>query len=349
MNVLYERDADLARLRRRRIAIIGFGSQGGAPAQNRRDSGCEVIVGARPRGAGAQRARAAGFTVRSAAEAAAAAEEVMLLVPDEQAPEIYTREIAPHLRPGAYLGFSHGFGIHFEAIRPAPAVNVFLVAPKGPGAWVRGEFQRGGGVPCLLAVAADPAGDTRALALAYAAAIGGGRAGVLETTFAEETETDLFGEQAVLCGGTAALVTAGFETLVAAGYAPEMAFFECLHELKLIVDLLYRGGLTAMWSEVSNTARYGGLTRGAQVVTPEVRAAMAEMLAGIRSGAFAREWLAEHRGGGARLEALTRAAARHPLEQVGARLRAMMPWLAAGTAAAAKTVPEPGPEPVEVA
>ncbi|HET9784930.1 MAG TPA: ketol-acid reductoisomerase [Terriglobales bacterium] len=347
MNVLYERDADWERLRRRRIAIIGFGSQGGAQARNLRDSGCDVIIGARPGGAGAARARAAGFSVRTAAQAAAAAEVVMLLVPDEQAPEIYQREIAPHLLPGAFLGFSHGFSIHFGAIRPAAEVNVFLVAPKGPGAWVRGEFERGGGVPCLLAVAADPSGGTRALGLAYAAAIGGGRAGILETTFAEETETDLFGEQAVLCGGTAALVAAGFETLVDAGYAPEMAFFECLHELKLIVDLFYRGGLTAMWSEVSNTARYGGLTRGARVVTPEVRAALAEMLAGIRSGDFAREWLAEHRGGAARLDALTRAAAAHPLEEVGARLRAMMPWLAAGTAAA-KPAPAPEPAPVEV-
>ncbi|HUX67176.1 MAG TPA: ketol-acid reductoisomerase [Terriglobales bacterium] len=339
MNVYYDRDADPGRLGGRVIAVMGYGSQGSAQAQNLRDSGCQVVVGLRPGSPSEARARRAGFAVLPTPEAVARAQVAMLLVPDEQAPAIFRQEVAPHLAPGAYLGFSHGFGIHFGLIQPAAGVNVFLVAPKSPGDWVRREYQRGAGVPCLLAVHQDPGGNTRALGLAYAAAIGGGRAGVIETSFREETETDLFGEQAVLCGGASALIQAGYETLVEAGYAPEMAYFECLHEMKLIVDLLYRGGLSAMRREVSNTARYGDLTRGPRLLAEPVKARMRALLAEIQSGAFAAEWMAEHEAGGAHFAALSEQARQHPMEAVGERLRAMMPWLQGQGEAAPRAVP----------
>src|SRR5271156_5258797 len=252
----------------------------------------------------------------------------MILAPDEEQPAIFLRQIAPHLKDGAYLAFAHGFAIHFGTIVPPPNVNVFMVAPKGPGRLVRSEYEAGRGVPCLIAVAANPSGDAREVALAYAAAIGGGRAGILETTFKEECETDLFGEQAVLCGGLSALVTAGFETLVEAGYAPEMAYFECLHEVKLIVDLIYEGGMANMRYSISNTAEYGDYTRGPRVVTAETKAEMKRVLDDIQSGRFAREWVLENAAGQPSFKAMRAACATHPIEQVGEKLRAMMPWIA---------------------
>ena len=348
MNVFYDKDADLGRIRKLNIAVIGYGSQGRAQALNLRDSGCDVVIGLRPASPSAQRAEADGFRVRPTAEAVAAADLVMMLVPDEKAPAIYRESVAPNLKPGAYLAFSHGFGIHFRYIQPPPTANVFLVAPKSPGHLVRTEFERGAGVPCLLAIQQDPGGSTRAIGLAYASAIGGGRAGIIETTFREETETDLFGEQAVLCAGVSALIQAGYETLVDAGYAPEMAYFECLHELKLIVDLFYKGGISAMRREVSNTARYGDLTRGARLITPDVRERMRGLLDEIQSGAFAREWMADYEAGLPRFRALTQQGETHPMEAVGARLRAMMPWLdgAKSQPKPAAASPQPAPSAV---
>src|SRR6185437_15559357 len=269
MNIYYDKDANLNLIREKQIAVIGYGSQGFAQASNLKDSGCDVTVGLRRGSASWQKAEHAGHKVLPVAEAAAEADIVMMLVPDELAPEIYAREVAESITPGKYLSFSHGFSIHYKFIEPPEDANVFMVAPKGPGHLVRHEFKRGAGVPCLLAVSQDPTGDTRQIGLAYASAIGGGRAGIIETTFREETETDLFGEQAVLCGGVSALIQAGYETLVEAGYAPEMAYFECLHEMKLIVDLFYKGGISNMRHEVSNTAQYGDLTRGPRLITPE--------------------------------------------------------------------------------
>ncbi len=337
MNVSYDKDADLGLLRPLKIAVIGFGSQGRAHARNLRDSGMDVMIGLRPGSPSAQKAEADGFRVLPTGEAVAAAQVVMVLVPDEKAPGIYRESIGPNLKPGAYLAFAHGFGIHFKYIEPPANVNVFLVAPKSPGHLVRTEFERGAGVPCLLAVQQDPSGNTRAIGLAYASAIGGGRAGIIETTFREETETDLFGEQAVLCGGVSALVRAGYETLVEAGYAPEMAYFECLHELKLIVDLFYKGGISAMRREISNTARYGDLTRGPRLITPDVRERMKVLLGEIQSGAFAREWVGDYNAGLPRFKALTAEGENHPMEEVGRRLRAMMPWLEGPKADAAKS------------
>lgn len=327
MKVFYDRDADLNLLLGKRIAVIGYGAQGFAHANNLRDSGCDVIVGLKPGSPSRPKAERAGFRVLDTAEAAFNGEVVMLLVPDEIAPEIYARDIAPNLLPGNYLGFAHGFSIHFRKTIPAADVNVFMVAPKAPGHLERYEYTQGRGVPCLLAVHQDPAGDTRQIGLAYASAIGGGRAGIIETTFKEETETDLFGEQAVLCGGLTSLIQAGFETLVDAGYAPEMAYFECLHEVKLIVDLLYEGGLSNMRYSVSNTAEYGDLTRGPRVINQSVRDEMKRVLADIQSGSFADEWMAECEGGKTRFKQLEEAADRHPIEQVGRELRSMMPWL----------------------
>ncbi len=283
----------------------------------------------RPGSPSGARARRAGFAVLPTPEAVARAAVAMLLVPDEQAPAIFRQEVAPHLAPGAYLGFSHGFGIHFGLIQPAAGVNVFLVAPKSPGDWVRREYQRGAGVPCLLAVHQDPGGDTRALGLAYAAAIGGGRAGVIETSFREETETDLFGEQAVLCGGTVELIKAGFETLVEAGYAPEMAYFECLHELKLIVDLIYEGGIANMNYSISNNAEYGEYVTGPKIVTDETKRAMKQALKDIQTGEYAKSFILENRAGAPTLLSRRRLTAEHPIETVGEKLRAMMPWIKA--------------------
>jgi ketol-acid reductoisomerase len=329
MKVYYDRDADLNALRERRIAVIGYGSQGFAQSNNLKDSGCDVTVGLKPDSPSRAKAERAGLKVLPVAEAAAEADLVMMLVPDEVASEVYAREVAESMTPGKYLAFSHGFSIHYGFIKPPEDVNVLMVAPKGPGHLVRSEYVRGAGVPCLLAVNQDPTGDTRALGLAYASAIGGGRAGIIETSFREETETDLFGEQAVLCGGLTSLIKAGFETLVEAGYAPEMAYFECLHEMKLIVDLIYEGGISEMRYSVSNTAQYGDMTRGPAVVNDETKRRMRGLLAEIQSGAFAREWMKENRGGKERFRRLEAETAEHQIERVGRSLREMMPWLSA--------------------
>ena len=327
LNIYYDRDAEPARLKGKKIAVLGFGSQGHAHALNLKDGGHRVAVGLRPGSASRAKAQAAGLEVMDTAEAARWGDIVMMLVPDELAPETYEQEVAPGLTAGKCFAVAHGFSIHFRKIVPPPDVSVFMVAPKAPGHLVRHEFTKGTGVPMLLAVHQDPRGDTKAVALAYACAIGGGRAGVIETTFKDETETDLFGEQAVLCGGLTALVTAGFETLVEAGYPPEMAYFECLHEMKLIVDLVYEGGIQNMRYSVSNTAEYGDLTRGPRIITEETRRVMRAMLADIQSGKFADEWMAEHQAGKPTFKRLEAAGREHLIERVGERLRAMMPWL----------------------
>ena len=332
VRVYYEADTDRARLRDRVFAIIGYGSQGHAHAQNLRDSGARVIVGLRPDGASWQQAASDGLEVRPVAEAAKAGDVIMMLVPDQEQRAVYEAAVAPALGAGKTLMFAHGFNIHFGEIVPPPAVDVSMIAPKSPGHLVRSEYQAGRGVPGLVAVHQDASGKALANALAYGTGIGCSRAGVIATTFAEETETDLFGEQAVLCGGVTALIQAGFETLTEAGYAPEMAYFECLHELKLIVDLIYRGGLGFMRHSISNTAEYGDLTRGSRVISPAVREEMRRLLADIRNGTFAKEWIAECRAGAPRFNELRRAAKDHPIEQVGARLRAMMPWTEEGKA-----------------
>jgi ketol-acid reductoisomerase len=351
MEVFYDKDARPGVLAGKRIAVIGFGSQGHAHALNLRDSGQDVIVGLADRDAFWSRAEASGLEVYETAEAVRRGDVVVFLIPDELQPEVFRRDLEPNLKDGAYLGFAHGFGIHFKRIVPPAAVNVFMVAPKGPGHLVRREYQAGAGVPCLLAVYQDPSGDTRELGLAYACGIGGGRAGILETTFREETETDLFGEQAVLCGGLSELIRAGYETLTEAGYAPEMAYFECLHEVKLIVDLIYEHGITGMRHSISNTAEYGDLTRGKRVIGEPTRRVMKALLADVQSGAFADEWMAECAAGKARMKALADRDAQHPIEQVGRKLRALMPWLtskqadpdlrAASGASAGPTEPSP--------
>jgi ketol-acid reductoisomerase len=328
MQVYYDRDADLSILRGKKIAVLGYGSQGHAHANNLRDSGVEVVVGLRRGSSSWPKAENAGLKVLETAQAAAAANIIMILLPDELQGEAYEKEIKPGLKRGNYVAFGHGFNIHFRRIVPPPDVNVFMVAPKGPGHLVRSEYQKGRGVPCLLAVQQDPTGDTKQIGLAYASAIGGARAAVIETTFKDETETDLFGEQSVLCGGLCALIQAGYETLVNAGYPPEMAYFECVHEVKLIVDLIYEGGLTNMRYSISNTAEYGDLTRGKRVIGPEVRQAMQKILQDIQSGKFADEWIDEYKCGMPHFTELRKEAANHPLEKVGENLRSMMPWLA---------------------
>src|SRR5215510_1177347 len=327
MKIYYDQDSNRESLAGKKIAIIGYGSQGYSHANNLKDSGHQVVVGLRPGSQSWCKAQNAGLEVKSTPEAAAGADIVMILVPDETAPWVYRDEIAPGLRPGQYLAFAHGFSIHFRKIIPQREVNVFMVAPKSPGHLLRYEYTQGRGVPCLLAVHQDSTGDTREVALAYASAIGGGRAGILETTFKEETETDLFGEQAVLCGGLTALIQAGFETLVAAGYSPEMAYFECLHEMKLIVDLVYEGGIGNMRYSVSNTAEYGDLTRGPRVINQCVRDEMKKLLADVQSGRFADEWMSECESGKPRFKQLENEGLEHPIETVGTRLREMMPWL----------------------
>jgi len=329
VKIFHDQDANLERLGRKPIAIIGYGSQGHAHALNLRDSGCDVRVGLRADSASRPKAEKAGLRVVDTATAAREGDIVMVLVPDEQGAEIYERDLEAGLKPGKYLAFGHGFNIHYKKITPPANVNVFMVAPKGPGHLVRSEYQKGRGVPCLLAVAQDPSGDTQQVGLAYAKAIGGTRAGVLETTFKEETETDLFGEQAVLCGGLTELIRAGFETLVEAGYSPEMAYFECLHEVKLIVDLIYEGGIANMRYSISNTAEYGDMTRGKRVIGKETRAAMKALLADIQSGKFADEWITEYRCGLPHFRELRQEAAKHKVEEVGTKLRGLMPWLAA--------------------
>ena len=341
VRIYYEADTDRARLRDRVFAIIGYGSQGHAHALNLKESGARVIVGLRPNGASWKRASDDGLEVRSVADAARAGDVVMLLVPDTEQRAVYETAVVPALGAGKTLMFAHGFNIHFGEIKPPPSVDVSMIAPKSPGHLVRSEYQAGRGVPGLVAVHQNAGGKALENALAYATGIGCARAGVLATTFAEETETDLFGEQAVLCGGVTALIQAGFETLTEAGYAPEMAYFECLHELKLIVDLIYRGGLGFMRHSISDTAEYGDLTRGGRVITPAVREEMKRLLADIRSGAFAREWIAEARAGAPRFNELRRAARDSQIEQVGARLRAMMPWTEEGKAAQGRTRPKP--------
>jgi ketol-acid reductoisomerase len=327
MNVYYEKDAQPKFLTGKKIAIIGHGSQGHAHANNLKDAGQDVVVGLRPESPSWAKAKTAGHKVLPTAEAASVADIVMMLVPDETAATVYKEQVAPGLRAGKYLTFAHGFSIHFKTVVPPSDVNVFMVAPKSPGHLLRFEYTQGRGVPCLLAVHQDPSGDSREVGLAYASALGGGRAGILETSFKEETETDLFGEQAVLCGGITALIQAGFETLVDAGYAPEMAYFECLHEMKLIVDLIYEGGIGNMRYSVSNTAEYGDLTRGPLVINKCVREEMKKLLGDIQSGRFADEWIAECESGKPRFTQLENDGLGHPIEVVGARLRKMMPWL----------------------
>ncbi len=336
VRIYYDAEADLNLLRGRTVAVIGYGSQGHAHALNLKESGVKVVVGLRPDGGSWQKARAAGLDVLSVADAARAADVIMVLVPDQDGRTVYDQSIAPALVPGKTLMFAHGFNIHFGEITPPEGVDVSMIAPKSPGHLVRSEFEAGRGVPALVAIHQDASGKALANALAYAAGIGCTRAGVIETSFREETETDLFGEQAVLCGGVTALVKAGFETLTEAGYAPEMAYFECLHELKLIVDLMYRGGMGFMRYSISDTAEYGDYTRGLRIITAETRAEMKKILGEIQRGDFAREWLHEYRSGGSNFDRMRKADANHPIEVTGAALRAMMPWSEEGKAAAAK-------------
>jgi ketol-acid reductoisomerase len=327
LRIFYDKDADLGRLSGKTVAVLGYGSQGHAHSQNLRDSGIQVVVGLRKDSASWAKAERAGLRVAVPDEAAASGDVIMLTLPDETMAEIYRREVAPQLRPGKYLAVAHGFNLHFGQIVPPPDVNVFMVAPKGPGHTVRGHYQEGKGVPALVAVHADPSGDTLQTALAYAKGIGAGRAGILETNIREETETDLFGEQSVLCGGLTALMTAGYETLVEAGYSPEMAYFECIHEVKLIVDLIYEVGIANMRYSISNTAEYGDLTRGPRLIDAAVRERMKEVLKEIQDGQFAKEFILENQAGKASFNALRRRAAEHELEKVGAKLRGLMPWL----------------------
>lgn len=329
MQVYYDKDADLSVIRGKKVAILGYGSQGHAHANNLKDSGVSVVVGLRPGSASATKAQNAGLEVASIVDAVRMADVVMLLAPDEHQARLYQEEIEPNIKQGAALAFAHGFNIHYEQILPRADLDVIMIAPKGPGHLVRSTYTQGGGVPSLIAVYQDASGKAKQMALSYASANGGGRAGIIETSFREETETDLFGEQAVLCGGATALVQAGFETLVEAGYAPEMAYFECLHELKLIVDLMYEGGIANMRYSISNTAEYGDLTRGPRVITEETKYEMAQILKEIQNGEFAREFILENQAGAATLKAKRRLGREHPIEEVGSRLRDMMPWIKA--------------------
>ena len=331
--LLYDNDADISLIQGKKVAIIGYGSQGHAHAQNLRDSGVEVKIGLKDGSKSAPKATEEGFEVLSVADAAEWADVIMIAAPDEHQAQIYADDIGPNMKPGAALAFAHGLNIHFGLIEARPDIDVFMVAPKGPGHTVRSEYQKGGGVPCLIAVAQEANGNSgnghaKALALSYASAVGGGRSGIIETTFKEECETDLFGEQAVLCGGITHLIQAGFETLVEAGYAPEMAYFECLHETKLIVDLLYEGGIANMRYSISNTAEYGDIKTGPRIITDETKAEMKRVLADIQSGRFVKDFVLDNQAGQPELKASRKAAAAHPIEQVGGELRAMMPWIA---------------------
>jgi ketol-acid reductoisomerase len=329
-NIYYSDEAEPALIRGKTVAIIGYGSQGHGHALNLKDSGVKVLIGLRDGSSSRAKAEAQGLEVVSIAEAAERADVVMILAPDTEQKAIFDEHVAPHMTPGKALAFAHGFNVRFGRIAPPEGVDVIMVAPKGPGHLVRRTYTEGGGVPALIAVEQDATGQAKALALSYADAIGATLAGVIETTFPEETETDLFGEQVVLCGGLTALVQAGFETLVDAGYAPEMAYFECLHEVKLIVDLMYEEGIAGMRYSISTTAEYGDLTRGPRIVTDATKAEMRKILDEIQSGAFAAEWVAESEAGGANFNRLREEGKAHPIEEVGARLRAMMPWISAG-------------------
>jgi ketol-acid reductoisomerase len=329
MRVYYDRDADVNLIKSRQVVVIGYGSQGHAHAANMRDSGVEnVIIALRPGSASAAKAEAAGFKVMSVPEAAALADVMMMATPDELQGQIYRDELHGNMKQGAALAFAHGLNIHFKLIEPREDLDIFMIAPKGPGHTVRSEYVRGGGVPTLVAVEQDSSGNALEIALSYASAIGGGRAGVIETTFQEECETDLFGEQVVLCGGMTSLITAGFETLVEAGYAPEMAYFECLHEVKLIVDLIYEGGIANMRYSISNTAEYGDYVSGPRIINDTVRAEMKRVLADIQSGRFTRDWMLECSANQPSFKALRRRSGEHQIEEVGEKLRAMMPWIA---------------------
>ncbi len=328
--VYYEADADGSIIRGRKVAIIGYGSQGHAHALNLKDSGVPVVVGLREGSSSAAKAEAAGLKVMSISDAAKWADVIMLTMPDTEQKATYDEYIKKYMRKGKAIAFAHGFNIRFKRIKPPAAVDVIMIAPKGPGHLVRRTYTEGGGVPALIAVHQDASGHARDLALSYADAIGGTRAGVIETTFSEETETDLFGEQVVLCGGLTALVQAGFETLVEAGYQPEMAYFECLHEVKLIVDLMYEEGIAGMRYSISDTAEYGDVTRGPRIITDRTKTEMRKILKEITSGKFAKEWIAESESGRVRFNELRAAGAKHPIEEVGSELRAMMPWISAG-------------------
>jgi ketol-acid reductoisomerase len=328
MRVYYDRDADVNLIKTKRVAVVGYGSQGHAHALNLKDSGVkEVRIALKEGSASAVKATNAGFKVESSAAAAKWADVMMVVTPDEHQAALWRNDLRDNMKKGAAIAFAHGFNIHFNLIDPRPDLDVFMIAPKGPGHTVRAEYVRGGGVPCLVAVQQNASGNAQEIALSYASAIGGGRAGVIETTFKEECETDLFGEQTVLCGGLTSLIMAGYETLVEAGYAPEMAYFECLHEVKLIVDLMYEGGIANMRYSVSNTAEYGDYTRGPRVIDDSVKARMKQILTEIQSGQFAREWVLENQAGQPSFKAMRKRSAEHDVEKVGEKLRAMMPWL----------------------
>jgi ketol-acid reductoisomerase len=328
MRVYYDRDADVNLIKDKKIVVVGYGSQGHAHALNLKDSGVkEVRVALREGSPTIKKAEAAGIEVMTPKKAAEWADVIMVLTPDELQAKLYTEDLAKHMKKGAALAFAHGLNIHFKLIEPRPDLDVFMVAPKGPGHTVRSEYLKGGGVPCLVAVEQNASGNALEIGLSYASAIGGGRSGIIETSFREECETDLFGEQVVLCGGLTALIQAGYETLIEAGYAPEMAYFECLHEVKLIVDLIYEGGIANMRYSISNTAEYGDYTRGPRIITDETKAEMKRVLDDIQSGRFARDWVAENQAGQPSFKAMRRRAAEHPIEEVGAQLRGMMPWI----------------------
>jgi ketol-acid reductoisomerase len=329
MKVYYDKDADLSLIKGKTVAIIGYGSQGHAHAQNLNDSGVKVVVGLRRGGASWPKVEKAGLKVAEVADAVKSADVVMILLPDEQIAQVYSNDVEPNIKQGASLAFAHGFNVHYGQVVPRADLDVWMVAPKAPGHTVRNTYAQGGGVPHLIAVHADKSGKARDLALSYAAANGGGKAGIIETNFREETETDLFGEQAVLCGGTVELIKAGFETLTEAGYAPEMAYFECLHELKLIVDLIYEGGIANMNYSISNNAEYGEYVTGPKIVTDETKQAMRQVLRDIQTGEYAKSFIIENRAGAPTLQSRRRLTAEHPIEQVGEKLRGMMPWIKA--------------------
>ncbi|MBE8183031.1 MAG: ketol-acid reductoisomerase [Candidatus Portiera sp.] len=329
MEVFYDKDADLGIIKGKKVSIIGFGSQGHAHAQNLHESGVDVTVGLRSGSASVAKAEAAGLKVASIEDATASADVVMILAPDEHQAKIYSEQVEPNLQDGVAIAFAHGFNVHFNKIQPRPDLDVIMIAPKGPGHLVRSTYVEGGGVPCLICVHQDNSGESEKIALSYGSAIGGGRAGMIKTSFREETETDLFGEQAVLCGGLTSLVRMGYETLTDAGYAPEMAYFECLHELKLIVDLLYEGGITNMDYSISNTAEYGGMVSGPRIINEQTRQEMKNILADIQSGKFADEFIGDLQSGGQKFNAMRKQSTEHSIEKVGADLRAMMPWISA--------------------